>query len=129
MITPDSSSDSLIKYKNEVMQHFVDYQTWAENVTGNRLRCCVATTVENTYLMSSIACLLIKLGIARQTSPPYTPEHNGVAERANRTIVESARSMLHGANFALSDWGEAVMTASICQEQVSLQSSGEQDSI
>ncbi|MGH7239998.1 MAG: hypothetical protein ACREHG_08020, partial [Candidatus Saccharimonadales bacterium] len=33
------------------------------------------------------------------------------AERANRTIVETARSMLHGANLDYSYWGEAVMNA------------------
>jgi len=55
--------------------------------------------------------MLAKAGIGRQKSPPYTPEHNGVAERANRTIVESARSMLSGAHLDYSYWGEAVMTA------------------
>lgn len=39
---------------------------------------------------------LNKNGIKRQLSVPYTPQQNGVAERANRTIVEMARSMLLG---------------------------------
>ena len=34
-------------------------------------------------------------GILRQTSATYSPEQNGVAETANRTIVEAARSMLY----------------------------------
>ena len=37
---------------------------------------------------------LVRDGIRVETSAPYTPEQNGVAERMNRTLVESARSMI-----------------------------------
>ena len=33
--------------------------------------------------------------IEKETIVPYTPEHNGVAERKNRMIVEVVRAMLH----------------------------------
>ena len=52
-----------------------------------------------------------KCGIERQPSTPYTPEQNGVAERANRTIVEMARSMIHAQRLKLSFWAEAVTNA------------------
>ena len=39
-------------------------------------------------------------GIRHETSCAYTPEQNGVAERLNRTLVESARSMIAHAWFA-----------------------------
>ena len=42
---------------------------------------------------------------------PYTPEQTGVAERANWTIVEMARSMLHIRQLDYKFWAEAVMTA------------------
>ena len=38
-----------------------------------------------------------KCGIAWQKTTPYTPQHNGVAERMNKTLMERARSMLSGA--------------------------------
>ncbi|CAI7871187.1 unnamed protein product, partial [Closterium sp. NIES-53] len=50
-------------------------------------------------------------GIARHRSTPYTPEQNGVAERANRTILEMVRSMLHDAHMDEGWWGEAALTA------------------
>ena len=50
-------------------------------------------------------------GIARQTSPPYTPQQNGVAERANRTIVEMAMSMIHSQGLGREFWAEAVCNA------------------
>jgi transposase InsO family protein len=33
---------------------------------------------------------LAECGIQRQTSVPYSPQQNGVTERANRTIMECA---------------------------------------
>ncbi len=50
-------------------------------------------------------------GIRRQLTVPYKPQQNGVAERANRTIVEMARSMLVQAGLCESLWAEAVATA------------------
>lgn len=51
-------------------------------------------------------------GIKFSMNPPYTPEHNGVAERDNRIIVEAARSMLYS-NPVLPKflWAEAMNTA------------------
>jgi transposase InsO family protein len=50
-------------------------------------------------------------GIHHQMTVPYTPQQNGVAERANRTIVERARSMLHDQELGYEFWAEAVNTA------------------
>nr|GFD35915.1 integrase, catalytic region, zinc finger, CCHC-type, peptidase aspartic, catalytic [Tanacetum cinerariifolium] len=40
-------------------------------------------------------------GIQHQTSVAQTPEHNGVVERRNRTLVEAARTMLSAAKVPL----------------------------
>lgn len=50
-------------------------------------------------------------GIEHQTTVPYTPQQNGVAERKNRTLVEMGRCMLLDAGLALQFWGEAISTA------------------
>lgn len=50
-------------------------------------------------------------GIKRQLTVPYTLQQNGVAERANRTLVEMARSMIIHSGVNESLWGEAVRTA------------------
>jgi len=46
-------------------------------------------------------------GIQRQTSAPYSLQQNGVAKRANRTIMECARSMILAQGLELEFWGEA----------------------
>ncbi len=50
-------------------------------------------------------------GIVHQLTNPYTPEQNGTAERLNRTLIESAKSMLFHAGLPLQFWAEAVNTA------------------
>ena len=36
----------------------------------------------------------LKAGVKHELTVPKTPEQNGVAERQNRTLVESVRAML-----------------------------------
>lgn len=50
-------------------------------------------------------------GVIQEFSSPYTPQQNGEIERANRTIIESARAMLQASGLPLNLWGEAVNTA------------------
>ena len=51
------------------------------------------------------------IGALITTSAADTPEHNGTAERANQTIVSSARCMLIASGLPPRFWGEAVRIA------------------
>jgi len=55
--------------------------------------------------------------IQRQRSPPYSPQQNGVTKRANRTIMECARSVILAQGLELEFWGEAVNTAVYIKNQ------------
>ncbi|MBW0466267.1 hypothetical protein O181_005982 [Austropuccinia psidii MF-1] len=50
-------------------------------------------------------------GFTHILSPPETPQHDGFAERANRTIIEKARCLLNSSNLPKRYWAEAVRTA------------------
>ncbi|GBM84347.1 Retrovirus-related Pol polyprotein from transposon TNT 1-94 [Araneus ventricosus] len=50
-------------------------------------------------------------GIKIDPSPPYTPCLNGVAERANRSLLEKGRAMIFESNLPKNFWGFAVLTA------------------
>jgi hypothetical protein len=52
-------------------------------------------------------------GIQRQFSQPYTPQHNGVAERKNRTLLDIVRCFLAEGDLAGHLWAEAVRAACI----------------
>jgi hypothetical protein len=50
-------------------------------------------------------------GIKRTITNKGTPQHNGIAERANRTVNEMATSMLHHSKLSQMFWPDAVLTA------------------
>nr|GEU71160.1 retrovirus-related Pol polyprotein from transposon TNT 1-94 [Tanacetum cinerariifolium]GEU71315.1 retrovirus-related Pol polyprotein from transposon TNT 1-94 [Tanacetum cinerariifolium] len=47
-------------------------------------------------------------GISQNSSSPYTPKQNGVAERKNRTLIKAARTMLNGLVLSKHFWTEEV---------------------
>ena len=50
-------------------------------------------------------------GIVSQLTPPGTPQHNGVSERRNRTLLDMVRSMMARSTLPLSFWGFALLSA------------------
>ncbi|KAL0641206.1 hypothetical protein Bca4012_103214 [Brassica carinata] len=63
------------------------------------------------YISNAFKSHLAKHGIVHQTSCPYTPQQNGVAERKNRHLMEVARSMMFHTNVPKRFWSYAVQTA------------------
>nr|GEU96583.1 hypothetical protein [Tanacetum cinerariifolium] len=55
--------------------------------------------------------------IEHQTSTSRTPEQNGVVERRNRTLVETAQMMLSASKLPLFFWAEAITTGCYTQNR------------
>ena len=55
--------------------------------------------------------MLDKIGADSSTSPPYRPQHNGIPERLNRTLIDLARTMIIQSGLKKGIWGEAVTFA------------------
>nr|GEU86960.1 hypothetical protein [Tanacetum cinerariifolium] len=62
--------------------------------------------------------LCSRKGIKREFSNARTPQQNRVAERRNKTLIESARTMLADAKLPVTFWAEAVNTACYVQNRV-----------
>ena len=69
--------------------------------------------------MSPFAELCAEHGIRHETTAPYTPQQNGVAERKNRTLKEMMNALLLSSGLPEFMWGEAVLTANYLLNKVS----------
>ena len=72
---------------------------------------CLRIDNGGEYISQEFRDCFFKHGIRREKTVLGTPQHNGVAERMNRTIVEKVRCMLTAAKFLKSFWGAVVLTA------------------
>ena len=54
---------------------------------------------------------LKQCGMVSQLTPPGTPQHNGVSERHNRTLLDIVQSMMFLTDLPLKLWGYALETA------------------
>lgn len=99
-----------IKTKDEVYEKFLSYKKLVERQTGKNIK-RVRSDNGGEFVNARFDKLFEECGIARQLTVPYTPQQNGVAERANRTIGEMARSMLVHSGLPEALWAEAVSTA------------------
>ncbi|KXJ71678.1 hypothetical protein RP20_CCG019945 [Aedes albopictus] len=99
-----------LERKSQVLEAFQRFKASAERQSGQKLK-ILRTDNGTEYVNKGFRQVLEREGIRHQTSCPYTPEQNGVAERMNRTLVEKARCMLNDAKLGKEFWAEAVSTA------------------
>jgi hypothetical protein len=93
-----------------VFDKFKAYKALVENQIGMKIK-TLRSDNGGEFVSKKLDDFWHECGIQRQTSAPYTPQQNGVAERANRTIMECARNMILAQGLDLEFWAEAVNTA------------------
>ena len=99
-----------MKTKSEAFQTFKNFHAWIESQAQARIGTfCSANGKE--YISNEFEDYLSKHGITHQTSVPYNPQQNGIAERMNRTLLNMARSMMFFNNAKLMFWGDVVVCA------------------
>nr|GEV98363.1 retrovirus-related Pol polyprotein from transposon TNT 1-94 [Tanacetum cinerariifolium] len=74
----------------EAFGFFKKFKALAENQSYRKLK-VLRTDRGGEFLSKEFSGFSNEHGIKRELIAPYTPEHNGIAERKNRTIVEMAR--------------------------------------
>ena len=80
---------------------------FVETQTGHRIK-VLRSDNGGEYVSNKFAAFCRLRCIVQQFTPPYTDQLNGVAERMNRTMVESSRCMVEHAELSKRYWGEAV---------------------
>lgn len=99
-----------LKRKSEAFEVFENFAAIAEKQTGRQIK-VVRSDNGKEFVNSKFREYFAKRGIVHQTTVCYSPQQNGVAERANRTLVEMARCLLVSSGLPQSLWGEATNTA------------------
>lgn len=100
----------LLEHKSEVFKVFQDFVAKSEthfNLKIAYLNCDNG----GEYLSNEFKSFCVQKGIQYHLTVPYTPQQNSIAERMNRTLLEKARAMIHGAELNKEFWGEAILTA------------------
>ena len=99
-----------MKQKSEVLDKFKIFKALVEKQTGLEIQ-KLRNDNGSEYTSKAFKQFCEEHGIERQMSMPYTPQQNGVAERKNRTLFESARCMLQHKQLSNAFWAEAINTA------------------
>ncbi|WZZ60344.1 hypothetical protein YC2023_060451 [Brassica napus] len=101
---------TLLPSKDRVLEAFMNFQAYVSNQYNATVK-VLRSDNGGEYISNAFKSHLAKHGIVHQTSCPYTPQQNGVAERKNRHLMEVARSMMFHANVPKRFWSDGVQTA------------------
>ena len=97
-----------LKLKSDVPTVFEQFKNLIENFFDAKIK-TVYSDGGGEY--QALSHTLKRFGIQHLTSPPYTPEHVGSAERKHRHIVETGLTLLHTASAPIKFWSYAFQSA------------------
>ncbi len=93
--------------KDETFNSYKKVEAFLKTQKGTQVK-CLHTDRGGEYLSTEFTDYLAEKGTIRKLTTHDTPEYNGVAERANRTLIEKVRAMLHDSGLPNALWGEAL---------------------
>ena len=99
----------LMKNRSELFSHFrvfcaeihTQFHVYVQNLRSDNTK---------EYVSEQFQSFILQHGILHQTSCVYTPAQNGVAERKNRHLLETARALLFQMHVPKHFWADAVST-------------------
>ncbi|GKD92676.1 retrovirus-related pol polyprotein from transposon TNT 1-94 [Tanacetum coccineum] len=99
-----------LKTKDEVLGVFIKWKKMMETQVCKKIK-HLRTDNGGEYKNDLFIKFCEDEGIVRHFTVRHTPQHNGVAERINRTLLEKVRCMLSNAGLGKEFWAEAVTYA------------------
>ncbi|XP_031744711.1 uncharacterized protein LOC101207712 isoform X1 [Cucumis sativus] len=100
----------LMKNRSELLSHFCAFHTEIKNQFNVSIK-TLRTDNAGEYFSHSLGSYLCENGIIHQSSCADTPSQNGVAERKNRHLLETARALSFQMHVSKIFWVDAVSTA------------------
>ncbi|WVZ23444.1 hypothetical protein V8G54_001988 [Vigna mungo] len=102
------SIDGLRYLFHDVQTLFPKFKSLVENFFHRNIK-ILYTDNGGEYI--GLRSFLSTHGISHHTTPPHTPEHNGISECRNWHIAETGLSLLHHSGLPLTYWPHAMTTA------------------
>ena len=99
----------LLRSKDEALDVFKHYKNVVENQLSKKIKAIKNDRGGKHEAPFGEFCS--KHGIIHQTTAPYSPQLNGVAERKNRTLKEMMNAILITLGLPQNLWGEAILSA------------------
>lgn len=106
-----------LKHRDEACERFKQYRAMLRQQTGKDIK-VLRTDNALEYTRGQFKDYLDREGIICQTTGPYGSAENGIAERLNRTLLESGRAMSFRHNLPRFLWPEAVSYAAYIRNRV-----------
>jgi transposase InsO family protein len=106
-----------LKNKDGVLAKFQEFKAQIENQTKIKIK-ILRSDNGGEYTSKEFNSFCTEVGIKREFTVPYNPQHNGVVERKNRTIIEATQAMIHDQSLPMTLWAEACMTTIYVQIEV-----------
>lgn len=100
---------SVKRKKKEVFSHFVKFCALVERQSSLRIK-IFRIDGGGEFNFGEMNKFCDEKGITHEVIAPYSPQHNRLAKRRNRTLVEMMRCLLKGKNLPHNLWGEVVST-------------------
>ncbi|GKB11656.1 retrotransposon protein, putative, ty1-copia subclass [Tanacetum coccineum] len=100
----------LLKHKHEVFETFKVFKNEVENQFGKTIN-ALRLDRGGEYINQEFKDYLKACGIVQHLTPPYTPQHNGMSERRNRTLLDMVQFMMNLTTLPLSFWDYALESA------------------
>jgi hypothetical protein len=99
-----------LKAKGKAFEKFKKYKALVENEIRHKIK-VLRSDNGGEFVSKKFDAFLAECGIQQQISAPYLPQQNGVAKRANTTIMECARNMILAQGLELEFWGKTMNMA------------------
>ena len=100
----------LLRQKSEAFAAYQDFEAWCRT-QHNAVVKVLHSDCGGEYLGKEFIMYLKVAGTKQKLTVHDTPQHNGIAERLNRTLLEKVRAMMHESSLPCMLWGKAVCHA------------------
>lgn len=117
-------SISVLHSKDQALAAFQVYRARAEKASGKEMK-SLRSDGGAEYMNQGLKKYLESAVIQSRVTTPHSPAQNGLAERMNRTVVESARCMLEDSKLQKEFWGPAILTAGHIHNRLPSRSHGD----